>query len=245
MDAVTHAHESSGQYTGTCAFDEERCAALCAMAQLLAYVYREPFNDERIAFFRELDLEDENDLFMGNESCKAGARLVKRHFSSEDLEAARISASNDFHKLFVGPDRLLAKPWSSCYIDKKGVFGPTERQVAEAFRRQGLEIPEGRREPSDHVAYELQFLAEMHKRALEALNDESAGEGVSDGSLAFLQEAASFKARYIDTWFGMFLNDVEKGARADVYKGVALMTRGFLELETSFLAQLDLGREVA
>ena len=218
----------------------DHAAALGAAGQLLATLYRFPFDDEKIAFFRDVSLDD-GDPLLENPAYREGCQLVGQHFQAEDAEAAKQQASNDFHKLFVGPNKLLAPPWSSCYADEGTLFGPTAFAVEQVFREHGFAIPEGAREPSDHIAYELQFLAELHKRALaawEAGDDDTAG--------CALAEASEFKRRYLDEWASPFLADVERFARYDAYRGVAALTRGYLQLEEDFLAQVcDDEKEVA
>lgn len=214
------------------------CEALCAMAQLLAQLYRKPFDNETIAYFVELETEDDGDLFMQNDSCRGGAQLVKRYYTEHPTVDDALKARNDFHKLFIGPDKLWAIPWSSCYLDGDSLFGPHAQAVEREFAKFGYEIPEGHHEPSDHIAYEIQFLAELHKKAVEAWNVDGAEESggpVPEEALSHLREASDFKHRFLDGWTGEFLARVESKSRVDVYRGVAGMTRGYLELEEAFL----------
>ena len=52
-------------------------------------------------------------------------------------------------------------PWGSIYLDEGRLFGPTSLEVARLYARHGFAIPEDKSEPSDHIAYELSFLAEL------------------------------------------------------------------------------------
>ncbi|MEG0324178.1 MAG: molecular chaperone TorD family protein, partial [Raoultibacter sp.] len=121
-------------------------------------------------------------------------------------------------------------PWSSVYLDLGSLFGPTTLAVERTFKRCGMQNPEGNREPCDHFAYELEFLAEMHKRTASALR-----EGNAKDAGKSLEEAMSFKETYMDPWSNTFLDTVIAGARCDAYCGTALLARGFLEIEGAFL----------
>ncbi|OUO95885.1 hypothetical protein B5F41_04120 [Gordonibacter sp. An232A] len=205
-------------------------AALGALARTAARLVRFPFGDGMIAFFCGLDVDDAEDFVMGDPRCREGARMIKTFFLEGDCAARVREASDDFHKLFVGPSKLLAAPWSSVYLDLGSLFGPTALAVEREFKRRGFAIPEGNREPCDHMAYELEFLAELHQVAEDAraCGDEAAARTA-------YAEARAFKGRFVDPWADAFLDAVEAGARVDAYCGVALLIRGFLALEGAFL----------
>ena len=210
--------------------------ALGAMAQLLAKLYRFPIDEELGEQLAQMDPNDSDDLFMRQDECRRGIAQQQGYFSDTKREDALRAASNDFHKLFVGPTALRAVPWSSVYVDSSAVlFGPTAQAVRGEFERHGLVIPEGQKEPSDHIAYELQFLAEMHWRANSLWGED---EHPSPEALKALEDARSFKEKFLDIWSGTFLEKVEQGSRVDVYRGVASLTRGYLALEGEWLAGL-------
>lgn len=231
-----------------------RNAALGAMASVLARLYKEPFDGKMIACFRELDVDDADDLFLANGQFREGAAQLKAFFSQDEgsgkagsradasVRSNRQLASDDFHKLFVGPLKLKAAPWSSVYLDLGSLFGPTALAVEKEFKRHGFAIPEGKHEPCDHIAYELEFLGEMH-RAAEAAWQVAGGEdvpaesaaAVPDSALAPLTDARAFKKTYLDPWADAFFQAVDEGARYDAYRAVASMTRGFLAIEEDFL----------
>lgn len=208
---------------------------LAALGQTLARLYRFPVDDADADVFASMDPADTDDPFMDDERYRAGVKALQEQFCGGERAAVLRSASDDFHKLFVGPLTLRAIPWSSAYLDSDGLFGPTARAVREAFAAEGLAIPEGRTEPSDHIAYELQFLAEMHDRAASCWG---ASELPSDEARTMLSKARAFRGRFVDPWVGEFLGRVDRGSRVATYRGVANLTRGFLTLEERFFARV-------
>lgn len=205
-------------------------AALGALARTAARLVRFPFGDGMIAFFCGLDVDDAEDFVMGDPQCREGARTIKGFFLEGDRAVRVREASDDFHKLFVGPSKLLAAPWSSVYLDLGSLFGPTALAVEREFKRRGFAIPEGNREPCDHMAYELEFLAELHQVA-----EDARASGDEMAARTAYAEARAFKGRFVDPWADEFLDAMEAGARVDAYRGVALFIRGFLALEEAFL----------
>lgn len=197
--------------------------ALGAMGNLLGHLFRAPFTPEQAAFFASLDPCDRSDFFMTNQRCSQGIALVRDHFAAE--EQALQTASADFHRLFVGPLKLEAAPWSSVYMDLGSLFGPTALAVRNVFKRNGFEIPEGTHEPSDHICYELAFMGEMHRIA-ESGDPAAARHALEEGR-AFLKD-------YLLPWSDRFLDRVASSARTGAYRGLAQLTQGYLELEREF-----------
>lgn len=203
--------------------------ALAAMCALAAQMYRKPVDEGLAAYFRTVDLDDPDDVFARDETCRRGLELIQRHFEGAD---ALHSASADFHRLFVGPMKLVAAPWSSVYLDLGSLFGPTALAVERVFKENGFAIPEGNHEPFDHIGYELAFVEEMHKAAERARAEDTDPQ-------PYLEQARTFIETYVLPWMDAFLGKLSSGARADCYRGLAELTRGLLAMEGAFLGSGD------
>ncbi|MCL2826853.1 MAG: molecular chaperone TorD family protein [Eggerthellaceae bacterium] len=210
-------------------YEAETLSVLC---QLAAGLFRHVLDGAAADRLAAIDLQDgEGDFVMEEEDCAAGMRLMQGFCAGPDRAASLLAASNDFHDLFVGPHKLLAAPWSSVYLDKGGmIFGPTALQVRDFFTQQGFEIPEGTREPSDHIAYEWQFVADMQKAAVEAWSGND--EAKARACIAVLDD---FVARYLSPWAEEFLALVSDNAATDFYRGLSLFSHGLWQLEKNFL----------
>lgn len=253
MDMTTTAQPGAERHTADLAqtdgaLEGERAdmnCALAAMCALVAQMYRKPVDENLADYFRTVDLDDPDDVFLCNEACRRGLELIKRHFShngaepsdaaqaAETVQVADVAqtlhdASADFHRLFVGPMKLVAAPWSSVYLDLGSLFGPTALAVERVFKENGFAIPEGNHEPFDHIGYELAFIEEMHKAAERAREQET-------DPLPYLDRASAFVKTYVLRWMDAFLGKLSSGARTDCYRGLAELTRGLLEMEATFL----------
>lgn len=211
----------------------EKMAILAAVMRFMAELYHRAPTEDTLVQVRGIETEDGDDFVMAEPSCHKGLRLMRT--ACGDMGALQ-SIRNDFHDLFVGPHELLAVPWSSVYMDSgRMLFGPTAIKVREVFAAEGFAIPEGKAEPSDHVAYEWQFMADLHRLALEAQDD-------GDGELARrrLELAAGFFDRFLRPWMGPFCDCMDRGAKTGFFRGLAWFTRGVVQLESALLASLDL-----
>ena len=115
-------------------------------------------------------------------------------------------------------------------MDQGYLFGPTALEVEKIFKNHGFGIPEGTHEPCDHIAYEIQFTAEMIKKALENLQlskEEEAKE--------YLLESKHFIEKYINPWMKEFLGRIEENSWTEFYQGLARLTKGLLPLQISLL----------
>ena len=205
-----------------------RIQTMQAVMQVVARLYRNVLDEETAAQLAAMDMESEGDPIFENDACRRGFALMRECCQTKS-ELPQISA--DYHNLFVGPHKLLAAPWSSVYLDASGlVFGQTALEVRRLFSEQGLAIPEGPAEPSDHVAYEWQFMAGMHGRAAGAYE-----AGNSEGVIEAVEAARRFFEGYLDPWMQPFCAAVAEGAKTDFYRGLSEFTTGVAELERQLL----------
>lgn len=206
---------------------------LAAACQMAAPLFRQPLDAGTARRIAETSTDDEDDLVLDQPECREGMRAMKSFCQSLN-ETRELQASNDFHDLFVGPHKLKAAPWSSIYLDAGNIlFGPTALRVRKAFATQGFAIPEGTAEPADHVAYELQFLADMQKRAFMGSDDAAVEE-----RLDCAHAAAEFFTEFVSPWVGTFCDRLEQEAQTGFYRGLARFARGLTTLEGSFFERL-------
>ena len=209
----------------------EVCTVLLTLATRL---FHAPATAEDLAFFRQVDLDDPEDIACADPALREGLTQMKAFAeSNEDTEALRRHASDDFNKMFVGPGHKPCPPWSSVYMDGKSlVNGPTAQRVKATFRAHGFAAPVGNHEPWDHIAYELQYIVDLQKRALCLVQ-----EGALEDASSSLTDAADFIQEYIQPWIGSFFNDIKESARVDFYRGLADTTRAVLALNFRTIKQ--------
>ena len=150
-----------------------------------------------------------------------GMELLQGHF--DDHGADEISGlSTDFHRLFIGPGRLLAPPWESVYLSPDHLlFEAQTRAVRTWYGRFGLEAPNLRQEPDDHLGLELAFMLHLSVLGLHAVE---AGDSGRARELRSAQR--TFLTDHLLRWAPLCLSRVVEHADTDFYRGVAYLAAG-------------------
>ncbi|HYQ76128.1 TorD/DmsD family molecular chaperone [Cellulomonas sp.] len=150
---------------------------------------------------------------------REGAALLARGAAADVAELRR-----DHQALFVGPGPLLAPPYESVHRGREGLLfeGPTFA-VRAAYRAFDRVAPALNREPDDHLGLELDFVAHLAVRVLDALD--AAEEARAVATLVALRE---FLVDHPLAWGPDCLALVRQHARTDFYRGTALLGTGLL-----------------
>ncbi len=123
--------------------------------------------------------------------------------------------SRDYADLFIGPDRLLAAPWSSVYLTEDQInCGQPTLHVKDFYREYGIEIDTGENEPEDHIGLMFAFLAHLTEQALQVAENT---EGKNETEL-WITACKAFLENHLLTWAPRFLAIMEENARSGFYK---------------------------
>lgn len=169
--------------------------------------------------------EPEKELFIEQQVCENLATLLE-NFSSEAADHARKMSSSlagleetvlavDYSALFLGPFELQAPPYGSVYLEKKReVMGKTTMEALRLYQQAGLQVEE--KEPADHIAIELEFMAFIHGREASALQSGAIEEGSRNKDLR--QE---FFTGYLRPWIADFRTAIRRGSENPFYVSLA------------------------
>lgn len=208
------------------------------------------FNDERSRVYALVSrcFEREMDADLAAQIARAGA------FASDDegLTAAFSALQADvagvddagleelavvFDRVFFGMGPRTAQkafPYESVYTSEKGLmmqdaFAAVKRVYAAASFTKNPEF----KEPEDHVAVELAFMARRCEQAAEALR-----AGDADTAEELLRGQQAFLAEHLLNWFDRFSADMEHAAEGGFYAHLAAFTRAFLSADAAALAEV-------
>lgn len=134
----------------------------------------------------------------------------------------------DYTRLFIGPDKVLAPPWESVFVQEgRLVFTETTLNVRRWYRRFGLELENLHKEPDDHIGIELAFMANLANLAGQALE---AGRLQEYDRL--MQAQQDFYQEHLGRWAVTYFDQLYDYARTDFFRGLARLGRGVIfELE--------------
>ncbi|MDN5326660.1 MAG: putative dimethyl sulfoxide reductase chaperone [Moorella sp. (in: firmicutes)] len=190
----------------------------------LARIYQEGPGRDLLAALAGEDILAELATRSQNEDLITGCRLMQAELEARrrDLEAYRQELQGDYNRLFVGPGHLEAPPWESVYRSKEHLlFGEETLAVREFYRSFGLESKKKNQEPDDHLGLEMEFMAWLCRKAAASI--QSGGDAGH-----FLAGQERFLKEHLEQWVPALTADIERAARTDFFRGLALFTRGWL-----------------
>ena len=173
------------------AYAQERASVIAAVqaaapGAVIDYVVRER-DDGRIewdVFFKQNGVLGQAEVFedglevrkveMFNQSredsltaSEAAAKLKNVLFSCRNLDEATVDAiRSEYTRLFLGPDKLIAPPWESCYTSKERALFQESTLHVRSWYQQYSYVPAGYpTHPDDHISLMMHFLALTTERA--------------------------------------------------------------------------------
>ncbi|NLI91027.1 MAG: hypothetical protein GX434_02130 [Peptococcaceae bacterium] len=136
----------------------------------------------------------------------------------------------DFNRLFVGPEKLLAPPYESAYRNAEGLLMQKETtDVRKFYSIVGLSVVGQNREPDDFIGLELEFLCFLLYQAVSCFQR---GEERAD---FYLNVYFEFLNMHLGNWVSDHCEDVLRHSTSYFCKGMAMLTKGFIEREKSLL----------
>jgi len=118
---------------------------------------------------------------------------------------------------------LGASPYESVWLDEDGLAMQRPMfEVRRDYAKLGLQAPDWRKRPDDHLVFQLQFLA-----ALFELEADTA-----------LGEAAAFLDRHTLRWLPDFAERIAQRAATPFYAGLAMLTAVYLDELRDVLARI-------
>ena len=203
-----------------------------ATYQLLCRFFRTEVDEAFLAALREMRFPARTD----EPSMDRGHRLVVSYLSHADADVLT-DLSRDFSGTFIGSGNdaySAAYPFESVYTNPKRLTMSDARdEVLMLYRAAGLEKLESEKESEDHLSYELEFMTILIDRTIEALQKDDEELAVS-----YLLQQRNFLEDDLLRWYPMMAEEIAKFAKTAFYRGVGLITLGFLESDGEFLRDL-------
>ncbi|MRX81842.1 molecular chaperone [Eggerthella guodeyinii] len=142
-----------------------------------------------------------------------------------------------FDRAFFGMGPRTAQkafPYESVYTSEGGLMmQDAYSEVLRVYRGAGFAKDPGFKEPEDHLAVELAFMALLCGRAVEALR-----AGDEDGAERQLRAQLSFAREHLLNWIERFAADVRKAAEGGFYFHLATFTEAYLRADAAALTDV-------
>lgn len=152
------------------------------------------------------------------------AFLVSRAAASEVMLIEELAV--DFTRLFRGLKRGYGPPppFESVYRGEGRIMGEWTSEVVKKYAKADFSIPDEAGVPPDYIGLELRFMAVLCQAEAGAWM-----KGESEMAAEFIEEEQRFLNEHPRVWMYDFCESMDKEARTGFYKGLAGLTRWFLD----------------
>ena len=129
----------------------------------------------------------------------------------------------EFTRLFIGPMKPPAVPFSSMYLDNTGaLMTEITIDVRKRYLSAGMAVKDLYSLPDDHIAVELEFLNYLTEKCVDAF---SAGDQETASRLFETME--EFTREHFSRWVPQFAQKVIDTAENDFYRGAGHILLAF------------------
>lgn len=136
----------------------------------------------------------------------------------------------EYCRLFVGPYSLACPPYGSVYLDGGQVMGLSAIEAASRYRQAGLRVAGHWKEPPDHIAVELAFMARLSARYLAAV--EASHE---DEALCHLEAQRDFLCGHLGRWGPLFADRLVRATSCSLYRLLGEFLPAWLAFDADLL----------
>lgn len=201
--------------------------------RMLGSLYFTELSDDQIELLARQDYSAFADL---DADLARGAKEVERalrHVHSGTREDLAVDYAHTFLAAGTTKNERRAVPYESVYTSATGLLMEQAREdVYKAMLKERV-LPDAElRTPEDHLSFECEFMAALADRAAEALE-----AGDIDEAARLVDVQQDFHAAHLANWVDDLCEAVDRTCRTKFYRGVALMTRGFVRMDGELLEE--------
>ncbi len=130
----------------------------------------------------------------------------------------------EYSRLFIGPFKMVAPPYSSLYFGDKNVLISEETLwVIKTYHKAGLMYDMKLKNPPDHVAIETEFLYYLIFNELKELQKKNYKQAKK---LWLIQK--EFNDIHFSKWIPRFCDNIIKGAELEFYTQLGICFKSFI-----------------
>lgn len=194
--------------------------------QILAVLYQKEVDEKLLGFLKGITFPEGDD--------KLGMTGRTLNEEIQDLTPRDLDdLAADYARTFLSAgvaDEPAAFPIESVYTSReKLIMQDAYESVLLILKKYGL-APSKKDLYPDHLGVELEFMAFLCKKTIEALD-----EGNFDTADKMLEEQKEFLQRHLLNWTGKFFDDQKNVASTRFYLSLAAFAEAFLFEERNFL----------
>lgn len=196
-------------------------AERAATYQLLARLFIREVDSDLFRSLSHLQASDDKEL-----ADQGLAAIVA--YLDECPEDPLTDLAVDYARLFIIRNeygRDAAYPFESVYTSKEALLMDSARdEVVKLYRQAGFKKDPSWKQGEDHISLELEYMSVLAQKTVQVFENDD-----YDQVQQLLDTQISFLQNHLLTWISPFTDAMESVAKSGFYKGVALLTRGYLE----------------
>lgn len=169
-------------------------------------------------------------LFEGDSEAAVKMKAVLASCRDLDADAARC----EYTRLFLGPDKLIAPPWESCYTAKERALFQESTLHVRSWYQQYSYVPAGYpSHPDDHISLMMHFLALTTERAKTCLEQD-----LLCGYKSLLEGQKLFEKNHILNWMDAYCADMDKSETKLLYPQLVRAMAAFIAYDQQAISEL-------
>jgi TorA maturation chaperone TorD len=150
-----------------------------------------------------------------------------RAASHRSPNQVKLELDVEYANLFLGVKQKPAHPSESIYLSREqSMYQEPRDRVLSTYWKAGIDKKKEYTEPEDHIAVELQFMENLCRRLVEALQKDEVPE-----ALRYLKLQEEFVNDHLAKWVPRLAADMLESGEVDFYRGVGLMTDAFVAID--------------
>lgn len=195
--------------------------------------------------FKELSEEAINSLAQedycetsGNELIDQGHHLIRRYFTYKGNDP-RTELACEYARIFLASGRNtesrdVATPYESVFTSEDHLVMQESRdEVYRYFLQDGFTVNPSLHEPDDHLAFELEYLSHLSKRAVELVDKDAEVDLAKN-----VRRQISFVDDHLLSWIPRLREAAKSFAQFTFYIGMLLVIEGFLREYRDLLEEI-------
>lgn len=150
-----------------------------------------------------------------------------------DKEQLRIDLAADYNRLFLGMSANPVSPYESVYTSEERMLMQESRDdMVRIYNEMRVKKPDTFNLPEDHISLELELVAILAERIVEALSANDI-----ETANALVATTQDFESNHL-AWITEFCDNVTKQATTSFYQALADMTKETIEADKELLTEL-------
>ena len=188
------------------AFEKEKAIVFNIFTAYLCRPTEEIISDRSL--FKKLESSLEIVSPESIEKCKEMSNSISKYTQLELLV--------EYTRLFMGPFKILAQPYSCMYFGGKSLMSDETLWVINYYEKMGLVYDNTIKDSPDHVAVETEFIYYLIFSGLKAFE-----AGNYENAKHFWEGQTEFFTKHYREWVPLFCKNISENSKNDFYLALA------------------------